>query len=355
MTLKEVSAGRDNNLDMIRFFAALLVILCHAYPISMGEEHMDLLGRITGGQIHFGNLAVCIFFLYGGFLIAKSAERLQTAGAYFKARILRLFPCLIVVTLVLALVAGPCLTTFSPGEYFSQIGTWKYLLNSVMILIHDLPGVFEGNIYGQTVNGPLWTLPIEFLCYVMCFLVWKMGLMNKKWMKWTALAFSAGYIGMKLMLGSGSLLASALRPAGLFYAGMLYYVYREHIKLRWQAALLCFLALLFFTWRGWLEAVIFVFLPYLLLYIGYGTSRKFSNFSKYGEVSYGIYLCGWPIQQVLCMQFGGRMNPLANFFLALPIAIFCGFLLNKLVEVPIAHMDKRRVLVRSKQQDIQED
>ena len=149
MTLKEVSADRNNNLDLIRFCAALLVILCHAYPISMGEGHMDLLGRITGGQIHFGNLAVCIFFLYGGFLIAKSAERLQTAGAYFKARIFRLFPCLIAVTFFLSFLAGPCLTTYSLGEYFSQRGTYQYLLNSIMVLTHNLPGVFEGNIYGQ--------------------------------------------------------------------------------------------------------------------------------------------------------------------------------------------------------------
>ncbi len=341
MTLKEVSADRNNNLDLIRFCAALLVILCHAYPISMGEGHMDLLGRITGGQIHFGNLAVCIFFLYGGFLIAKSAERLQTAGAYFKARVFRLFPCLIAVTFFLSFLAGPCLTTYSLGEYFSQKGTYLDLLNSIMVLTHNLPGVFEGNIYGQTVNGPLWTLPIEFLCYIMCFLIWGIGLLNEKWMKWTIPLFAAGMIGLKLILDPQGLLVSALRPAGLFYAGMLYYVYRDKIRLYWQGALLCLCALVFFTWRGFLDVVIYVFLPYLLMYIGYGTRYKFSNFARYGEISYGIYLCGWPIQQVICMQFGGKMEPWLNFLLTLPIAVLCGYLLYRLVELPIARLQKK--------------
>lgn len=342
MTLSETSKGRNNNLDFIRFLAAVLVILCHSYPISMGADHTDLLGRLSNGQIHFGNLAVCIFFVYGGFLIAKSAERLQNAGAYFKARILRIFPCLIAVTFVLAFIAGPCLTTLSAREYFTRKGTYQYLLNSIMVLTHDLPGVFEGNIYGQTVNGPLWTLPIEFLCYIMCFIAFKLRFIREKQMKWSIPLFVAGYFAVKLVLGGNELLASALRPIGMFYAGMLYYVYREKIRLRWQAALLSLAALAAFTYMGVLDSTIFVFLPYLLFYIGYGTKHKFNNFAKHGEVSYGVYLCGWPIQQIICMQFGGAMEAWKNFLLTLPLAVLCGYLLNKLVEKPIASFTKNK-------------
>ena len=75
--------------------------------------------------------------------------------------------------------------------------------------------------------------------------------------------FAAGYIGLKIILGTNVLLASALRPVGLFYAGMLYYVYRGKIKLSREAALLCSAALVFFTWRGFLDVVVFIFLPSL--------------------------------------------------------------------------------------------
>ncbi len=336
MYLNEVSGGRKNNLDFIRFLAASLVILCHAYPISLGSEYADVLGRITGNQIHFGNLAVCIFFVYGGFLIAKSAERLEKTWSFFRARICRIFPCLIVVTVLLALLAGPFLTNLSVTEYYANGGTWRYLLNSGMILVHNLPGVFEGNVYGQAVNGPLWTLPIEFLCYIMCFLVMKLGFLNEKRMKWTIPVFVAGYLGIKLVLGGNELLASALRPVGMFYAGMLYYVYREKIKLKLLPALLALAALVLCTRCQVLDETIFIFLPYILMYLGYGTKYTLHNFAKHGEVSYGMYLCGWPLQQIICMGFGGTMEPLVNFAIALPLAVVCGFILNKIVEEPVA-------------------
>ncbi len=341
MNLGEASKGRNNNLDLIRFIAAALVILCHAYPISLGKEHVDFLGQITGNQIHLGNFAVCIFFLYGGYLIAKSAERLQTTGAYFKARIFRILPCLVVVTFLLAFVAGPVLTEEKLGDYFTNSMTYRYLFNAVMLPVHNLPGVFEHNIYDPTVNGPLWTLPIEFLCYIMCFLVLKAGFLNQKRMKWTIPVFAIGYLGAWFVLRGNEALVAALRPAGMFYTGMLYYVYRDKINVKLSGALVSLIALVLSAWAGILGITIFLFLPYVLFYIGYGTRHKFSNFAKYGEVSYGMYLCGWPIQQIVCMMNGGSMTPFLNFIITLPIAVICGFVLNKLVEAPIGRWMKK--------------
>lgn len=342
MYLSEASKGRENNLDLIRFVAAALVILCHAYPISLGAEHVDILGRLTRDQMHFGNLAVCVFFLYGGYLIAKSAERLQKTGAYFKARIFRIFPCLVVVTFVLTFLVGPFITSLTPAQYFTAGGTYKYLLNSVMVLTHNLPGVFENNIYGATVNGPLWTLPVEFLCYILCFLVLKCGFLNQKRMKWTVPVFIIGYLGVWFVVQGSESLVAALRPAGMFYTGMLYYVYRNKVKLNPWAALVALCGMIISTWAGILGATVFVFLPYILFYIGFGTTHKCTNFSRYGEVSYGVYLCGWPIQQIVCMLMSGKMQPLVNFVIALPISVVCGLILCKLVEEPIAGWMKKK-------------
>ncbi len=347
MKLSEITGGRENNLDIIRFCAAALVILCHAFPVSLGEGHVDILGRITDDQIHFGNLAVCIFFFYGGFLISKSAERLQGAGPYFKARLLRIIPCLAAVTFGLTFLAGPILTKLSPGEYFTDAGTFKYLLNSVMVLVHELPGVFQDNIYNPTVNGPLWTLPVEFLCYIMCFLAWKLHFLNEKNARWMILLFAAGYLGaVKLLAGSG-VLSAALRPVGLFFAGMIYYIYREKIVIRPWLAGVCAVFLAAAARVHFLEPVIFFCLPYLLAWLGFGTKHKFSGFARRGEVSYGMYLLGWPIQQMICQVFGGRMNPYLNTVLTLPAAVLGGFLLNRLVEQPLGrrfgqHPEKKK-------------
>ena len=70
------------------------------------------------------------------------------------------------------------------------------------------------------------------------------------------------------------------------------------------------------------------------------TRHKLSNFAKHGEVSYGVYLCGWPIQQTICMLFGGQMIPVVNFLLTLPFAICGGYLLHRFVEQPAARIHK---------------
>jgi peptidoglycan/LPS O-acetylase OafA/YrhL len=63
-----------------------MVIFCHAYPVAAGKSSVDPLSTISHGQITFGNLAVCIFFFYGGFLIAGSAERNKDLEESFSRR-----------------------------------------------------------------------------------------------------------------------------------------------------------------------------------------------------------------------------------------------------------------------------
>lgn len=56
-----------------------------------------------------------------------------------------------------------------------------YLLNGVLILVHELLGVFTHNPMGDAVvNAALWTLPVEFSCYVLCFVGYKITKFDKK-------------------------------------------------------------------------------------------------------------------------------------------------------------------------------
>lgn len=103
----------------------------------------------------------------------------------------------------------------------------------------------------------------------------------------------------------------------------------------WKAALLAAVGLVVSTGVGVLGYMIYVFLPYLLFYLGYATKKKFAGFGKKREISYGIYLAGFPIQQMICAQFGGQMMPLVNAVLAIPLAILAGWLIWLCVENPL--------------------
>lgn len=338
--LDVVTQDRRNNLNIIRFIAAILVVYSHAYPLGNGG--LDPLGRITQSQIHFGNLAVCVFFFYGGFLISKSVNRQPDAKKFFKARCLRIFPCLWVVVLLSAVVLGAVVSSVPAGLYFTEGGTWKYLLNGVFLLQHNLPGVFEGNVAGTAVNGSLWTLPVEFVCYIVCFVAYKLGLLQEKRLKYTIPFFVIGYLIAWKLLSGIPVIQTALRPCGMFYMGMLFYTYRHRITLKLSMVILSIAGLVVGTWLHILEFTIFFFLPYLLACLAFGTERKLDSFGRKTEMSYGIYLCAFPIQQTVTMLWGGSMEPLLNFVISMPFILIGGYLLCIGIEHPIARWEMRR-------------
>ncbi len=332
MLLEDAARGRNNNLNIIRFSAAVLVIYCHAYPLGNGS--LDVLGRATENQMHFGNLAVCVFFFFGGFLISRSTEGSKNGLIFFKARCVRIFPCLALVVCLSAFVLGSCMSIYPPMEYFKNIQTYQYLLNTFFILKHNLPGVFEQNML-STVNGSLWTLPVEFLCYIVCWCVYRTGWLREKRFRYTIPLFFAGYICLRFLFRELELLQTALRPCGMFYMGMAYYTYRSYIKLKYYYAGICIVGLVISSYIGALEYGVLLFLPYILVYIGFGMKGIGCQFGRNYELSYGMYLCAFPIQQTIVALFGGRMLPIWNFLFSVPFVLLAGFLLNIFVEKPL--------------------
>jgi len=121
MLLGEVSSDRNNNLNVIRFIASVMVIFSHAYPISCGDT--DPLSKLTDGQMHFGSLAVCAFFFFSGFFIDRSVHKQPSFQSFFRARCVRIFPCLIMVVFFCVFVLGACVTECHIREYFTNIKT----------------------------------------------------------------------------------------------------------------------------------------------------------------------------------------------------------------------------------------
>lgn len=332
MLLYEVSIDKNNNLNIIRFVASIMVIYAHAYALSMNEQ--DPLSKVTGGQISLGGVAVCIFFFFSGFLINKSVNKDIGARNFFLHRLLRIFPSLIVVVSFCTFILGGIATELGIQQYFTNSETYQYLLNAVLVLRHDLPGVFEHNIYGKVVNGALWTLPVELFCYIMCFFAYRMGILKEQRLKFTIPFFVVGYIIFDIVLyeSGNSLLRSVMTPISMFYIGILYYTYRRYINIRLNKVLVCIAGLVFSILLSNLHYGILIFLPYILTYLAFGTKRKLCEFGRKREISYEIYLCAFPIQQTVIMLFGGSMNPVLNFLLSLPISLFCALLLNLLIK-----------------------
>jgi peptidoglycan/LPS O-acetylase OafA/YrhL len=66
-----------------------------------------------------------------------------------------------------ALLLGPLATSLQLGDYFRDPLLPRYFLNVWGAPQFALPGVFATNPRAGIVNGALWTIPLEMVCYVL--------------------------------------------------------------------------------------------------------------------------------------------------------------------------------------------
>ena len=318
--LSDVDGSRDNNMDFVRFVAASMVIYAHAFNL---RNTRDPLESVTG--VSSGELAVAVFFSLSGYLIARSLVNRGSLVEFVLARALRILPALIVAN-VLAVLAGALFCTdLSQGEYWSSGKTWRYLLmNSSLIKnSYELPGVFGDSVFGPAVNGSLWTLPVEARMYGLVFLAGLCALLFGKWARIEKVGWLVGIgsVGMLLsggvwdLLGlpyGGALLGeSGVKLLGIFSVGMVLQGLRDRVRLNgWVVvigAAACFLVR-----DSWLMRPGFIlWLPYMCLWLAYTNRLAARGFGKFGDMSYGIYVYAFPIQQWLYSIEPG-MDPLWN-------------------------------------------
>lgn len=329
VSLKKFESTRSNNLNLVKFIAALFVIISHAYPLCKGAEYNDILSDLSRNSIAFGSLAVAIFFMSSGFFVTKSLLKSKDSKKYLHNRFIRIFPPLWFTLLVCILVCGLFFSTYSLGKYFLSIDFLKYCLNFILIPIHNLPGVFMNNIYPGVVNGPLWTLPIEFVCYLVLLLAYKLNLVNKKSYKYVALLFIVAFVGINLIPLS---IKGYIQPCFLFFWGSFYWIYRDKITMNNTYFLISLVAFVLLIVLGYGHVASFLFVPYLTLYIAFCLPQCNNRLASLGNLSYDIYLCGWPIQQMIISLFGGSMLVGMNILISIPLSILVGYITYSLVE-----------------------
>lgn len=338
------AGGMSHNLHLLRFIAAVLVIMSHSFVLSNGSFEKEWFYKVSGGQITMGAFAVGVFFLYSGFLIMSSLDKKPKCKEFIVGRCVRIFPVLICVVFITFVFIGPVMTNISVKQYFSDIGAYKYLLNSIFVLVHGLPGVFENNIYTSTVNGALWTLPVEFLCYIICYIGFRIGILQKKWAYLTIPVIGIGTFGTFVVANKlqSEMLLTVLFPILCFYVGVMYAIYRQFVKLDFRLFLLSLVIFVLCGFWGILKVGFIIGFTYSLIYIAFGARSVKNIIWKSGNWSYAMYLIGFPIQQVIIDIYGGDMNPYINIVIALPIIVVCSIILYEMIEKRSTQYYKKR-------------
>ena len=339
-----------NNFDFLRFLLAVGVIISHAYPLLLGVGTPEPLAKLLSMQADLGKICVEGFFVISGFLVTGSYMRSSTALNYLTKRSLRIFPGLAAALLVCIFVVAPLGGASFPACLHHK-GTWKLLS---ILFMHDvngvdrIPGVFA-KIPFSDVIGPAWTIRYEFGCYL---LVMALGLMQ---------VFRQPKVGPIII---GMLFAVTLggyhhwgvefpgrihwygsfsdepRFVTYFLAGSLACLLRERIPHSRLLALLCAAALLLCHSQHFNVVLPFAG-TYLLLYLAFSKSVRLPLGGGKVDLSYGLYLYGWPVEQLLIYHFGARLSPIMLIVIALPLSAALAWTSWTCVERPCLRLKTR--------------
>lgn len=305
-----------NNFDAIRLAMALLVVFSHSYALRLGTETTEPISIATNGYYTAGNIGVWAFFIVSGFLIAHSRERSSSLAGYASKRIRRIYPAYLVATSICAFVVTPL---FAPPGFAVTIGEAIRTLAANLLLANHfpLPDLFAGNPV-QVVNGSLWSIRYEFLCYVGVALLGVLALPLRRWaipMLYVMVVATWCWLDITGRKPGGPELVREIigwpyiwfRVLPNFLAGMIVYIHRDHIPrstpLMVAGILACLLA---FHLGGRGPAGIVAAhvlapptLAYLVFWFAFHPGIELSQAARYGDVSYGTYLYAFTIQQML--------------------------------------------------------
>lgn len=345
-TLAEAfSAGRAgaNNFDAIRLFAALMVLYSHAWLLSVDGNPTDFISHFTHDQTGMGDLGIGIFFVLSGFLIAQSWRRRPDLADFTRNRVLRIMPALTAVVLASVFLIGPLVTTATQADYWSSGETWAYLLNIVFAYpIDTLPGVFENAAYRPVVNGPLWTLHFEALCYISVAALGALKLLTLRGCLIVHVILLALLVAVSPTIDNDveDYIRQVATMGGWFYGGVLFAVLDEETRLDWRVAALAAVALLIAGRTGGFDQLWTFAGAYLVLFIGFAALGAVRRVGEVGDVSYGVYIWSCPIQQILATQFFPA-SPWITVAISTPLSIAIAYASWRLIEKPALKLKKR--------------
>jgi len=322
-------AAPRNAFDFLRVVAASAVLLSHAFALYGLPEPKVLNGQYLGGT------AVKVFFAVSGYLVMQSWVNDPHLGRYLQRRALRIFPGLVVATLVVTFVIGPIGTEWGWARYLADDGPWRYLAGTISLKTSPggLPGLFESNPLAGAANGSLWTLRYEVAMY---FILAAVGMalwhLPKRLLVWATgalvVGFAYGFMWLHMQgrhaFDQGVPVLWRLEPwrfgynfqtkdffdlgvyffvgAGLFFA-------RHSLPMRlWIGAAVLLLAS-YVPSDAVQKLALWVGIPYAAIAFAMRAPVIFRDI-KGLDYSYGIYIYAWPVQQLLSQWGLSRGEPL---------------------------------------------
>lgn len=339
----QIAQSRNNNYDILRVIAALCIIFTHSFDL-MGLNKMEPLMTFSNQKNNFSQIGLSIFFAISGYLIAKSADTSSSFKNYIWKRFLRIQPLLILVCFISIFIVGPLFTQNSISTYFSDFHTYTYLRNIMPIfgIQFTLPNVFSTNIGDIGVNGSMWTLILEERLYLIIGLLFLHKIHFKK-------ILIVGILMLNIFYSIHSLLQNKAIDGyfngqnvyyGLIFlnASLFYFLNIRFHKIKFKIAISLLILSTFYFLSLNANAQLFL-VPFLVILLA--EIKGFTNnAAKYGDITYGLYIFSFPVQQMLIT---GKIcvSPYALFFTTILVVLPLAFLSWHFVEKKLLYLKEK--------------
>jgi peptidoglycan/LPS O-acetylase OafA/YrhL len=340
---------RHNSIAFLRMMFSALVVVGHAW--ELGGYGRDPLARLAG--VPLGVFALHAFFVLGGFLVAGSFEHSRSWRRYLANRALRLFPgywtCLLFTAACLVPIASALSSgRTEAGASANALQASRYVVANFLLRINQstIGDLFAGNPASGVINGSLWSLFPEMLCYSFLALIGVAGALRAG-RRWTLVL--TGLIAWLLYAGTPRILdafASSPWQTKVWYllqldsllvyfcGGALLWTFRAVIPFSRPVRYLGLFAAVVALASGWHRVLGPLALPPAILALA--IMLPWQNFDQHGDFSYGLYLYHYPLQQILfAAGFGAASSSPLTFFLVSLVATFpLAWLSWKFIERP---------------------
>ena len=320
-TLNDFIDSRSGGFDVLRLILAFLVLISHTWVLGgFGREP----GSPFGPEIlTLGGFAVGGFFALSGMLVGRSALR-RSPSRFARARVARVLPAYWTALVLSALVAGTLGWLHDHGRVTGYIGLQAggpllYVARNALLPIqffHASNDVFTSSTPygvatgGSWINGSLWTLPYEIRCYIVIALVALVArrfgdrrTIGLAWLVTAGLAVGYHWHEAPVAFTIGFLAdAKLITLLVIFLSGALVGVWADRIRLfgivpavGLVIALVAGRRSLFFADNVAGAATAVLVAPTAALL------APLSRVLRGVDISYGVYLYAWPIQQLVAM------------------------------------------------------
>jgi peptidoglycan/LPS O-acetylase OafA/YrhL len=352
--------GKDifkyNSYDLVRLIAALQVALSHA------TVHLKVEGGFLTEIIRLFP-GVPIFFFVSGFLISKSFENASSYKQYANNRLLRIYPALVVCTLLSLL--SVYLTGYYKNTNTNILHLVAWVAGQISVVQFYNPEFMRG--FGTGVlNGSLWTITVELQFYILVpILYWALGEDKNNKYRQNIILITAIVLFMTCNIMHTILLPKynnylfyklwsvSFTPwFYMFLVGVYFQKHFEHMYCllhgRFVFIILAYITACFFTVKflkmglgNTIHPLLYIILVSVIFSFAYSFSTLSDYLLKKNDISYGVYIYHVPVINIF--MYYGYVSRALFVFLVLVLSFVAASISWYFIERPAIKLKKNTI------------